>query len=202
METNQVQNDSGQNGQEGVNASVENTVEVLQKKLDDQISINEQLRSAQSGVDRANTDLRKELEDLRKSLQEKMSDNEKKVYEQQLKDQELEDLKKRVIESENKEKAREFKELKLKILKDNDLNDIDLIDILGGDTVESFTKTVKEYKEKMSKYENDIKSKIVNGSTPESGNTNNTKNEMTRKEYESLDPYEQAQIKDIKIVDK
>jgi chromosome segregation ATPase len=168
----------------GVNDGNAVTVEDLQTELEKKDKEIESIKSAQTGVDRANTELRKELEDLRNSLKEKMSESEKASYEQQKKDDYYKGIEEKLSSFEAREAAREFKELKQQILKDNDLNDFDLVDVIAGSNKDEFIANVKIYKDKFSSLEKNVKTGIMNQSTPVKGASDGSG--MTQEKFDNM----------------
>lgn len=160
------------------------SVEELQQQLAEKDGLIESIKKAQSGVDAKNTELRTELESLRNDFKEKLSDSEREKYEAQKAIDEKDALAKRFEEMESREKARDFRELKTQILKDNDLTDITLIDTLSGSSSEEFQKSVLWYKEALGNTEQKIKSNIMNQDQPPKGGQEGTG--MTQEKFNAL----------------
>lgn len=179
----QMQEASAEQGQDAVVNDVP-TLESLQEELKKKDDLITSIKSAQQGVDKANTELRQEVEGLRNSLKEKMTVEEKEKYEKSKLEKTLSSMQEELKSFKEDSQRRQLAELKKQILKDNDLNDFDLLDIISGDTVETFTKNVALYKEKYSK----LVSQKMSGLDPQKGNTPNGSGEMSRADFEKLSP--------------
>jgi len=144
------------------------------------------LKSLQAGETRKVGELAEEVKALRGSLEERLSATERAEYEEKkLKDSNLK-MSSRLEELENINKAREARDFKLKILKDNDLADMDLVDIIAGESVEAFLNNVLAYKTRTTNIEQTVKTNLVNGRTPQAGTSTPGAKELNRADFDAL----------------
>jgi hypothetical protein len=168
------------------------------------------VKSIKAGETRKNSELHKQLKEqenlikeLQNSYEQKLTDSERLQYEDQKKANELKKLSDEVALLRQENKTRELKDLKLQILNDNDLQDFDLIKILGGESLEEFQTNVAAYLERQNKISEKIKMNLVNGKTPANGNAEAGNKEIKRADFNKLSPIEKAKTMKggIKIID-
>ncbi len=183
------------------NVQSEKTVEELKAELAAKEEMIELVKKAQQGQDQKNSHLSKKIEELQESLKERMTEKELKKLEDEQILRENKELSERIQTLEKNQKSRELRELKINVLKDNQINDLSLIDMLNGETIEVFQSNVLSWKDKFSNVEHEAKKDLMKGRTPEIGKSQTAK-EMKRSTFNQLDPKEQrTAIKEFKIID-
>jgi hypothetical protein len=199
----QIQSENGNLPEGQVTEVITDSIEELKKQLNHEKSI-------KAGETRKNSELLKQvreqelqIQELQDSYEKKLTDSEKLQYEDQKKANELKKLSDEVALLRKENQNRELHDLKLKILRDNDLQDFDLIDLLGGESIEMFSKNVASYIERQNKIAEKIKMGLVNGKAPAEGSKEAGSNEITRSDFNKCSPIEKRNLmrKGAKIID-
>lgn len=184
--------------QEGNGSQLENqSPEVITDQIKDLETQLQHEKSIKAGETRKNSELLKKVKeqeqiilDLQSSYEKKLTDSERLQYEDQKKENELKKLSDEVALLREEHRNRELNDLKLKVLRDNDLQDFDLINLISGESIEIFSKNVAAYLEKQNKNAEKIKMGLVNGKAPANGSQETGTKEIRRADFNKLPPLE------------